>query len=490
MVPDQGPSSAPETGAEMAPRPLGFGKWPRAVWSRFPVMIRRVWPFLLVGVAVRLVLAPISLNTDLTVYAQTAVATVYGQGLYSHPTVYPPFWVLYLNAVGRTTAWFVPGPQWFTSSTQLQNLYVVSSVLTPEFGVTTTFVMLEKSSLMLFDLATGFLLYHLAVRQTGKTNAGVAMFALWFLNPYVIILSSVHGSYDVVPTFCTVAAFVLALELRPALSGLAVASGVFVGIFPLFFVPVLAAILWKAFRTPTSRPWRPILRFVAGLAVPVAAVLAVPGLLSTYISSATVGPSRGALYQGFGFWGVFSIPGLRTADRWLSNAPGTLVVAGFAIVAGVIALAVAFRVLRVEHAEQITSRFWALAASACCLGAFLVPQVFQPQYVVWVLPFVALLSLGNRSYRILYVVLSAIPAAFYFILAGPYLNFLPLWYNYHLVSYPVIYSSIKYWVRIQPITFPAMFVPAFAVTLTLAVLVFRELFQRRTPAEASGGTSP
>jgi len=482
-MPDGGASAVSESSG-----PTGRAAKLRAVWARFPLVIRRVWPALVIGVAARLILAPISLNTDLIVFAQTSASMLYGQGPYSHPTVYPPFWVFYLNAVGRATALIVPGPQWFSSTTQLQTVYLTSFNVTPEYALSTAYVVIEKSSLMLFDLATAFLLYHIAVRTTGKTAAGVGVFALWFLNPYVIILSSVHGTYDVVPTFCVVAAIVLALEGRPLVSGVALASGALVGVFPIFFAPLLFAMIWKALRAAGSKPWQPLLRFVAGMAVPVLALLAAPGLLSTYIWSAIVGPSRGqASYRGFGFWGFFSIPGLQGADHWLSNLPGTCSTVAFVVAAFAIALVVAARFLRTDGSESLGSRPWVLAAAATTMGAFLIPQVFQPQYVVWVLPFVALLTLGKRSFKVVYVLLSAVPVIFYFVLGGPLLNFLPLWYEYHLVSLAAVQSSIGYWVGIQNVTFPAMFIPAFLITATLAFLTFRELFWRRVPPATSGG---
>ena len=489
MVPEPGPPIDSEHVKLKSPAgsPLGTAKL-HAIWAKLPLVLRRVWPALLVGVAIRLILAPISLNTDLMVFAQSSASMLYGQGPYSHPEVYPPFWVFYLNAVGRATALIVPGPLWFSTNTQLQSLYLASSTLTPEYALTTVYVVIEKSSLMLFDLGTAFLLYHIAVRQSGQTAAGVGVFALWFLNPYVIILSSVHGSYDVVPTFCALAAFVLALERLPLVSGLAIASAVLLGVFPIFLVPLLVVVVWKTLRISASGPWKSLLQFVGGLAVPTVAVLAAPDLISSYFSSALVGPSRGTgLYQGFGFWGVFSIPGLKGTDRWLSDLPGTWTLAAFAVVAFAIALVVAFHFLRTAHSESVTGRFWILAVTATTMGVFVIPETFQPQYVVWVLPFVALLTVGNRWFKIIYVLLSAVPALFYFVLAGPFLNFLPLWYNYHLVSFGEIDASVRFWVGIQDITFPAMFIPAFVTTVILAVLTFKELFKGRVSSAGAGG---
>lgn len=489
MVQDMGSEDPGEllNPAGRVPGLVAPGKF-SALWGKLPLAVRRVWPALVAGIAIRLILIPISLNTDLTVFAQTSAAMVYGLGPYAHPTVYPPFWVFYLNAVGRATALFVPGPQWFTSSAQIQTLYVTSSTLTPQYALTTTYVVIEKGSLLLFDLATAFLLYYVGVRQTGRTSTGVYLFAIWFLNPFVIILSSVHGSYDGVPTFCALASLVLALDRRPLVSGVAFSAGALIGVFPIFLLPLLVSVTWKSYRTTDFRPWRPLLRFIGGAASLSVPILVVPGLLSTYLSYAEVGPSRGAgLYQGFGFWGFLSIPDLKTVDVWLSNLPGIWTVTAFAFVAVLIAVMVATHFVRTRNVTGLDTRLWVLSAVATILGSFLIPEVFQPQYVVWILPFVALLTVGNRSFATLYALLSAIPAIFYFVLAGPFLNFLPLWYNYHLVNFETVKASLTYWVGIQPTTFPVMFVPAFASTALLAALTFRELFRELEAKAGSGG---
>jgi len=461
-----------------------------AMWARLPDVIRRVWPILLIGLGARLTLAPISLNTDLTVFAQSSAAMLYGQGPYTHPTVYPPLWIFYLNAVGRVTSLFVPGPQWLSSTPQLQTLFLASHTLTPEYTLTAAYILIEKSSLIVFDLATACLLYHIAVRQTGKKRLGVTVFALWFLNPYVIILTSVHGSYDIIPAFCALAALFLALEQQPLYSGLAVAVGILIGIFPALLVPLLVAVVWRTARRTMSSPRQSLLRFLGGAAVPAAAILAVPGLLSSYYASVVVGPSRGGgVYQGFGFWGVFWVPGLNAADGWLSNLPGTLTVVAFATVAVVVGVILAVHFLRRESTESAEGRFWVLAAAATTMGAFLIPETVQPQYMVWVLPFLALLALSARRYLVIYFVFSTIPAVFYFVLAGPLLNFLPLWYQYHMLTYTQVHSSVTYWVSVQKTTLPLIFIPAFLCTTTLTVLLVRDLLRRRSDAAGSGGSA-
>ncbi|MGA8303733.1 MAG: glycosyltransferase family 87 protein [Thermoplasmata archaeon] len=455
-------------------------------YLRIPRTVRSVLPVLLIGVAIRLVLIPISLNTDLVTFAQTSAAMVYGQGPYSHPTVYPPFMIFYLNVVGRVTSVFTPPTAWFTTNSQLQGLFMVSSALAPTYELNLTYVWVEKLSLVVFDVAAGFVIYHLALRTTGKPATAVWAFAAWFLNPLVILLSSVHGSYDVLPTFCVLAAFVLAFDRRPFFSGLAIAVGALIGVFPFLFVPMLGAISWK--QAPPGKSLWAAGGVIGGVAVPVVAVVAVPGLLSEFVQSALVGPSRaGGVYQGFGFWGFFSVPGIHSADQWISAFGGTTTVivgAGLAVAIAVIAAAVLLRAPRGEVTQPARWLPWATLVS---VGAFLIPQVVQPQYMIWCLPFLILLVPEGRRYLAIFLVVSVGPALYYFTLGGPLLNFLPLWYDFHVVPYQLYLSSINAWVQVQNVTFPLEFVPVSTAFVCLVVLLVLKLRAPADPAPTDGG---
>jgi len=217
-------------------------------------------------------------------------------------------------------------------------------------------------------------------------------------------------------------------------------------------------------------------------------VLAVPGLLSTYFASGLVGPTRGTgLYQGFAFWSVFAIPGLKGADHWLSGLPGTWTVLGFLALAVAVGVMLAVLLFRRPAPETLGSRLWIVTAAATTMFAYPIAETVQPQYLVWVLPFLALLAVRSRRHRLLYVLFSVIPAAFYFLLDGPLLNFLPLWYNYHVISYAQMQSSVSYWLTVQNITLPALEIPAFVCTVTITILLFWELLRKAPVVSAFEG---
>lgn len=452
--------------------------------------IRPIWLMLVLGIAIRAALMPITLNGDLVGFARTSASELYGQGPYAYSSIYPPFWSFYLNVLGRFVTVITPSPTWFSTSSQLRQLWDDSYGLSPLHVVSLTYVIAEKSSLVPFDVAAGLLLYDLAIRFTGDRKAGRLAFGLWFLNPLVIAVSAIHGAFDVIPTLFVLLALFLEFEKRYLFAGTAIAMGALFKIYPILFAPLLLAMTWKGCRAAECDRRRALGLQLVGTLTPVAVFLA-PGLLSQFLSSSTLGVQTGQQgYAGFGFWGFFSLPGLAQAGMVLGASLYSFVAVLSSAV--LISVLVALRHVSNQHLNSIRDTAWVQAAFLIVVSAYLIPVVNQPQYTVWVLPFVLLLGLRDRLFKGAYVAFSLLPTAFYLILlGGPLLYFLPLWYNYHLIGFEAYSSTVAYWVGPGRMYMPLALAP-FSAVLTVCVFVATQEFlgRRGKPRPADPSNVP
>lgn len=447
-------------------------------------ILRVIWLPLLVGILVRMVLIPITLDEDLVGYTETAASMMYGQPLYAYSFEYPPLWGMYLDIVGHFVALFVSPTAWLATNQSLQTLHTSSPyVLASPYVVNLAFVVVEKSSLLLFDVASGVIIYALAVHLTGEKQVGRTAFALWFLNPLVIIASSAHGAFDVVPTFFVLAALALCLNRNYLYSGLSIAVGTLFKIFPVLFVPLLIAMIWRDSRLRVTQVSRSLALFAIGIVVPSLLVLAGPGLLTGFLSSVTTGVrGQEQAYGGAGFWGLFTVPAFHGLAASLSRDP-TLSIIGLGCFAFAIIVTMGHCVATGRGGRSGSDPAWLYAAAVTTCCAFLITIVVQPQYAIWILPFMLLLSLSHRTFKAMYVILTVVPLATYFLLlGGPLLLFLPMSYHFHLFTIQTYESSIVFWGPRELTIEPWFFVPeALALITVLTVGTWKVMDVRRVP---------
>jgi uncharacterized membrane protein len=231
--------------------------------------------------------------------------------------------------------------------------------------------------------------------------------------------------FDILPAFLTTLALVAYAARRPGWSGMALGFGALAKIYPAFLVPVFAA------AHLFERRVRPAVIVVVGAAVAVGAALAEtflvagPGALSflTYqqdrgveIESVTGGVAMLAgLYGGqpthvafgFGSWEVTS-PLIETLA-----VPQTLfqvAVVALLLRSGWISFS-----RDASSYGKIQPRTLVQYSLATVLAVVLTNKVLSPQYLVWILPFVALLP-ARRSLLFLLVICLTIweyPLAFH-----------------------------------------------------------------------------
>jgi hypothetical protein len=158
----------------------------------------------------------------------------YGLHLYDRPGFsYPPVWGYCLQILGALVHQ-AGGTQRFFSVVNPDLL--IASVTTGDFRTTVTspaFNLMFKSVLFGFDLAAGLMIYRFVLLAGGNNQRARLAFTAWFLNPYVIYESAVHGSADTIVGFSVLAAVLLILYGRPLWAGVGWATAIMTKLVPI-----------------------------------------------------------------------------------------------------------------------------------------------------------------------------------------------------------------------------------------------------------------
>jgi hypothetical protein len=97
----------------------------------------------------------------------------------------------------------------------------------------------------LFDVATLAVVYYATLMLSGSGRAARLAALLWSLNPYTFFAVELLGVPDIAATFLALSSCVLLVRRRPILSGIALASGIALKLFPILILPALVAYQWK-----------------------------------------------------------------------------------------------------------------------------------------------------------------------------------------------------------------------------------------------------
>lgn len=418
----------------------------------------------LFGILVRICLWVYTSQADLSGFASQSVTMAYGGGPYTYGNNYPPAWDLLLSLIGRTAGLAVP-PSGFLETAPL-NAVLMRQIgqLEPLAIVTPVYSVVEKSFLLPFDLGTGLIIYYL-VRTTarGRMRPRTA-FALWFLNPLVVTISSMQGNYDVISAFFVLLALVLVLKSDPLFAGVAVGIAATLELYSLFLVPIFLAFLLRNQRRAVSV--QRTAGFLAGGAAAGLVALWPPGILSQFISSFSGGPRVGQQFGGLWLWSVVSLPFPSVGEFSRALTANSVYVSLFGATAA--AALVAFFAIRWALSRgfqsETTAMIYAMVASI--LSIYFVLPVVEPQNLIWVLPYLLLGCVTTRSFRVPFVAASTLPVAFSLVaLGGPlyYLQGFAVFTN--VLSAQTVVTSVTQFTSLYFVTFPLLMIPTFAALL-------------------------
>lgn len=375
---------------------------------------------ILAGILIRLSLSWFNAQSfDVSFWYWSANGAVSNLGPYSNRFYsYPPLWFYTFAPIFKLLA-----PVFDPSNYGAYSAIPFSFAVSPWVG-SPQFLMLVKLPLILADLATGLLIYRIALDAIGDAKRAKIAFCIWFLNPLVIFISSVHGMYDILPAMLTVFAFWMMYKGRPAISGAAIALSVLYKIYAVFLIPAyigyaLAAMPKEKEGNAKRGIWNAA-KFIMGGLVP-AALFILPNLLIDgdfvrVFQSRAVGINVG----GFNPWLVVYLGPVGNAIfNWVTHHPNIF----YSMPAFISALfSISFGFLTYFAAKKGGSRFSVLLASNIMMVVVILLSllVTNPQYIIWLLPFAVI---GTFFYgwdrRVLFAV-SAAGIAFDLIVAKMY----------------------------------------------------------------------
>lgn len=303
---------------------------------------------------------------------------------------------IYLTMKGLLELWFLlpvdhpnPSGDWFYS-------------LTPG-SVTLTGIF--KAPLLLFDILTAWMLYRTAHGVFGSSDAGKRCVLLWLLNPLTTLTIEMFGAWDAVASFFVLLSVYYFVLDRYVKSSLALSIGAVAKFFPLFLFPVPLALLGRHGRRVQASYLAPVIAIFGSL---VAALVAVGS----------------AAYVG----GIEKYLRLRGVARFLGAAV-PLYAVGFLSLQ--IALAV-FLVLWLARRSEQDGKQQIVYGNIAYLSIFFALTFWNPQYLLWILPLLALYHGSTTRDDLVYwlttilaIIWSLIAFGFYFSTWGSSFLFIP-----------------------------------------------------------------
>jgi hypothetical protein len=346
----------------------------------------------MVSSVIQLALAPFtSLPGDVAVWWQAAERTMAGIGLYQRTGFsYPPlygYWCMFLGGMAHLfgihpSSLGGPDPSLLTSA----------SLATPVIVTSPIFTLLLKLPLIAANLATGYFVWRIALRLGGngrkaRHQARTSFYWLVF-NPFLIFESAVHGQIDALAACAIAAAVLCALDHRWLLAGIAVTLGISAKISPVFLIP---PIIGFALCFPARR-WRNSLSFIGGgLATGAVTLGGVTGagLIENVFTRVGIGAGVGGVTLT-GLNGLAPFRGI--ALSLLNHNQGV----GQAVIVLTLAVAVAAGVWCFRQDSETSFVKACLVAMSATLVLNL---VVNPQYLLWIAPFIALGAGGALGQR-------------------------------------------------------------------------------------------
>ncbi len=403
--------------------------FPEARRPGFATELRRAlrslaWPLVL-GVAARLALMPFtSWVKDDAVWWQAAVGGLQHLGLYQRAGFsYPPLWGDLLQGLG----WVLQHLGLAPSNLGTADLRLEPATTADQFSTIVTtpvFNVCFKTILLVFDLATGLLLYEVCRQSTGSEDRSRLAFCLWFLNPFVLFSTGVFGAFDVLVAFGVLASLLLLLSGRYAWSGVALGMAIMVKGSPIFLLPFFALLVadrggdvpGRAGASARQRRGALVALFAGttGTVVVVLLPLVATHQLAAALDSVFARTS-GAQAGGFSVFGLLEVRGLGGVFDAVNAWTGL----GTTILVLQVVLAVALGVLGVRRARRNLASAAFGTVALVLMAVVVLGPLAAPQYALWFLPeLVAMVAIWRRGLWSL-VIFSVAPLVFLVILYGP-----------------------------------------------------------------------
>lgn len=420
---------------------------------------------LFVGLLIRIILIPFTSHpNDLQVLYIVNNDLLAGLNAYStNSFTYPPLWAYSeFPALGLSS--LLVSPKLLGVRVDALNLSSESWNL-PPIITSPLFNILSKLPLIIADVLIGVVLYDI-MRGLGKEKLANLALILWFFNPLVIFVDSIHGQFDVLPTLMTVLGFCFFLRRNYFTAGLAIGLGTLFKIYPIFLVPLYFSSIGKL-EIEELQGIKKSLRRILGKWLKLGmGILAPFGLFLTPLVNSNIihdvfSKTTVATLGGLSLFNIIYFPGFNWLLPLIIAHASLVTVSLLILLSTMIMLISAMAFLRKGNLLET----FVLGHIAILLAIYLTSLTVNPQYILWILPFL-ILSYGLFHYNLKNLIVISISAlAFWIGLTGPLYYLYPLAAFTRVLSVGTIYANVFFFQHVQGwiILFFSGFVGVFAL---------------------------
>jgi Gpi18-like mannosyltransferase len=400
---------------------------------------------------------------DEEVWYITAVNMLSGQGspYGTRYFSYPPVWAyIYLPFVSISSLF--SNPYFFSIRINLSGTVV--PVMSPLFN----FVV--KLPIIIGDIFVGLIIYRF-VSNFKDEQAARKAFIFWFFNPLVIFTGAMVAQFDVLPALTSLLALVLFMQRKYFLAGASLGLGIMAKIYPIYFIPLYITFFFKS-DSSKEIEWKKgifrLMSFLAGILL-TGIVLLLPILAFNSFPYFFEGIFRRGEYitqiGGLTPWNLIYL--FEGGFEWINDYGRAQIIYTVLYILQMSGIAlVSFHFgFRSGQEQRLRSL---LRGHVCILTLiFLTILTVNPQYIIWVAPFLILSYglYGNYKIRLLLLSASACFLAFYW--AYPF---------YPIISYVnkeigmMLYNALN--LATNPIGFPLVIFFGLLGAITILLLPF------------------
>jgi hypothetical protein len=257
---------------------------------------------------------------------------------------------------------------------------------------------LIKLPLIIADILIALLLFEIVKKYTDEKKAYYVLW-IWLLNPYVIWISSVWGMFDGIPTLFTILTLYFFIKNQYNKSAFCLAIAILFKIYPIILVPVLALIYYKQNRRVANA-----LRyfFICGACVALVSFFSYFSFalifgqepfntsitLTWQLFKGRASPDYYGKNLFFGLTPLSFLEPLFELGKFSLNIPLSpiLMVSSLAIILYMVYREKHFTTLKIISYVALTH-----------FAIYLTYSVVNEQYLIWVLPFLLILSATQKK---------------------------------------------------------------------------------------------
>lgn len=199
---------------------------------------------LVIGLAVRFALIPLTYEYDMYHWAVVLQNINSGDGLYSlDGYFYTPVWGYILGAMDAVWNNLLSVDVFGMKVSELLGVQTMEHMNHTATVTTLEFNAFVKLMLIAVDVVVGFAVRSFVRSLTNDERKADMGFALWFLCPIAIYMSAIQGMFDNISGLLTLLSIVLVLREHYLPGGFVLASAILLKLYPAFALPVIIALI-------------------------------------------------------------------------------------------------------------------------------------------------------------------------------------------------------------------------------------------------------